>query len=843
MPFAIGNKVWFRASGTTPYIKGNPANPSAPAGAQLGGRGDPEVSRYSKPTSGLFDAQGVPSIDFEDFPGASESSDTVLTGPLSEAPAQALVDSVSVYGLVETGVHKYAATYVTADGETIPGPLLSVAANITPSAPVGALVSPTAAPTPAPTGALVPSTTAPSSAPTGALVPSIAAPSAPVAALEVPDTPGNVNDGAHSYKVTYTTAYGETTPSATSNVITIADKTVNGQVDVTIPVGPTGVTGRKLYRTDAGDVGNYKLIATIANNVDVLYTDNIADGAGAAAPITNTSQAGNIENGTHSYKTTFVTAYGETTPSVTSNVVTVVDKTLQGQVALTAIAVGPAGVTSRKIYRTVAGDAGNYKLLTTIANNTATTYTDNTADAGLGADAPITNTSQAGNIENGTHSYKTTFVTAYGETTPSVTSNVVTVVDKTLQGQVALTAIAVGPTGTVSRRVYRTVTGNAGNYKLLATIADNVTTIYTDNTADAGLGADAPITNTSQAGNIENGTHSYKVVFVSPTGDTLPSAKSNVVTVVDKTLQGQVALTAIPVGPTGTVSRKVYRTVATDVAPWKLLATIANNVDTTYTDNTADGGLGANAPVADAGKVKVSVGNIPVGPVGTTARKLYRTLTGATQLKLLTTLSNNTTTVYVDNTADGALGANAPTSEGSVVGSTLTSAGAAVGVIEQTVKNPLAPKIVTTQGRWDGGTPAGMLPDALDDGKVDDVAGTTNALRTINPNLPFGRKTGIVAQGTAIPVSGSQDFVSEVINVKGNTVGVRLPSSMEDAGVVIEISNVTNAGKSPDGTTLRVGDKLVLVNWGASIPSNPHKVKWYNRHRIQWHAEADLIAA
>ena len=739
MPFAIGNKVWFRASGTTPYIKGNPANPSAPAGAQLGGRGDPEVSRYSKPTSGLFDAQGVPSIDFEDFPGASESSDTVLTGPLSEAPAQALVDSVSVYGLVETGVHKYAATYVTADGETIPGPLLSVAANITPSAPVGALVSPTAAPTPAPTGALVPSTTAPSSAPTGALVPSIAAPSAPVAALEVPDTPGNVNDGAHSYKVTYTTAYGETTPSATSNVITIADKTVNGQVDVTIPVGPTGVTGRKLYRTDAGDVGNYKLIATIANNVDVLYTDNIADGAGAAAPITNTSQAGNIENGTHSYKTTFVTAYGETTPSVTSNVVTVVDKTLQGQVALTAI--------------------------------------------------------------------------------------------------------AVGPTGTVSRRVYRTVTGNAGNYKLLATIADNVTTIYTDNTADAGLGADAPITNTSQAGNIENGTHSYKVVFVSPTGDTLPSAKSNVVTVVDKTLQGQVALTAIPVGPTGTVSRKVYRTVATDVAPWKLLATIANNVDTTYTDNTADGGLGANAPVADAGKVKVSVGNIPVGPVGTTARKLYRTLTGATQLKLLTTLSNNTTTVYVDNTADGALGANAPTSEGSVVGSTLTSAGAAVGVIEQTVKNPLAPKIVTTQGRWDGGTPAGMLPDALDDGKVDDVAGTTNALRTINPNLPFGRKTGIVAQGTAIPVSGSQDFVSEVINVKGNTVGVRLPSSMEDAGVVIEISNVTNAGKSPDGTTLRVGDKLVLVNWGASIPSNPHKVKWYNRHRIQWHAEADLIAA
>lgn len=101
--------------------------------------------------------------------------------------------------------------------------------------------------------------------------------------------------------------------------------------------------------------------------------------------------AGNVENGAHSYKVTFVTASGETTGSAKSNVVTVVDKTTDGQVSLTGIAVGPTGTTSRKVYRTVTGDTGDYKLLTTLGNNTATTYTDNTADASLTSVLPTTN--------------------------------------------------------------------------------------------------------------------------------------------------------------------------------------------------------------------------------------------------------------------------------------------------------------------------------------------------------------------------------------------------------------------------------------------------------------------
>lgn len=117
---------------------------------------------------------------------------------------------------------------------------------------------------------------------------------------------------------------------------------------------------------------------------------------GEPAPIAPTvalaaAGAGNVDNGAHRYRVTFVTAAGETEGGAISAAVTVVDKTVNGKVALSAIPVGGSAVTARKLYRTTAGGS-SYLLLDTIANNTATTYTDNTADASLGAAAPTTNT-------------------------------------------------------------------------------------------------------------------------------------------------------------------------------------------------------------------------------------------------------------------------------------------------------------------------------------------------------------------------------------------------------------------------------------------------------------------
>lgn len=100
--------------------------------------------------------------------------------------------------------------------------------------------------------------------------------------------------------------------------------------------------------------------------------------------------AGNVDNGLHTYQITFVGPGGESPAGTTSGGVTVADKTVNGKVALTAIPTGAAntGVTARKIYRTVAGGAGSHKLVATISDNSTTTYEDNTADASLGAVAP-----------------------------------------------------------------------------------------------------------------------------------------------------------------------------------------------------------------------------------------------------------------------------------------------------------------------------------------------------------------------------------------------------------------------------------------------------------------------
>lgn len=101
--------------------------------------------------------------------------------------------------------------------------------------------------------------------------------------------------------------------------------------------------------------------------------------------------AGNVDNGAHRYLVTYVTADGETQAGVASAAVTVADKAVNGKVLVSGIPLGGASVTSRKLYRTAAGGS-TYLLLATIADNTTTTYTDNIADASLGAGAPTTNT-------------------------------------------------------------------------------------------------------------------------------------------------------------------------------------------------------------------------------------------------------------------------------------------------------------------------------------------------------------------------------------------------------------------------------------------------------------------
>lgn len=102
----------------------------------------------------------------------------------------------------------------------------------------------------------------------------------------------------------------------------------------------------------------------------------------------------------------------------------------------------------------------------------------------------------SGNVENGDHRYLVTFMTTTGETQAGVPSAAVTVVNKSVNGKVLLSDIQIGGSSVTARKIYRTAAG-ASIFLLLATIADNTTTTYTDNIADASLGVGAPTANTT----------------------------------------------------------------------------------------------------------------------------------------------------------------------------------------------------------------------------------------------------------------------------------------------------------------------------------------------------------
>lgn len=99
------------------------------------------------------------------------------------------------------------------------------------------------------------------------------------------------------------------------------------------------------------------------------------------------SQAAGVLNGDYRYKVTYVNSQ-----SVQGDVgpVTTTFAAANATLRITSIPVAPQsfGISARKIYRNTTAASGTYKLVTTINDNTTTTYDDNNADSALGAEAP-----------------------------------------------------------------------------------------------------------------------------------------------------------------------------------------------------------------------------------------------------------------------------------------------------------------------------------------------------------------------------------------------------------------------------------------------------------------------
>ncbi|MAH45222.1 hypothetical protein CMI37_05300 [Candidatus Pacearchaeota archaeon] len=184
----------------------------------------------------------------------------------------------------------------------------------------------------------------------------------------------------------------------------------------------------------------------------------------------------------------------------------------------------------------------------------------------------------------GNYSYKTTFVNATGESGASPASTGIDVSDK----KIDLDNIPIGPTGTTARKIYRTKAYGVIFY-LHSTIADNTTIVMADDdTADSALGAVPPDLHWL------NGKYKYAVSFVWGTdgvrGESSLSSRSNEIDL----YYGQMALTSIPTGAAGCTARKIYRTEGDDSdGDLRYVATIDDNVTTTYVDNDEDANLGS----------------------------------------------------------------------------------------------------------------------------------------------------------------------------------------------------------------------------------------------------------
>lgn len=96
------------------------------------------------------------------------------------------------------------------------------------------------------------------------------------------------------------------------------------------------------------------------------------------------------------------------------------------------------------------------------------------------------------------------------------------------------------------------------------------------------------------AGNVNAGTHTYKVTFtkVGQESEAGPVSAS-----VNPGVGSHISITVLVTSPDATVTgRNIYRQIAGSTGPWKLVGSQADNTTTTFDDNIADGSLGDSVP-------------------------------------------------------------------------------------------------------------------------------------------------------------------------------------------------------------------------------------------------------
>ncbi len=145
---------------------------------------------------------------------------------------------------------------------------------------------------------------------------------------------------------------------------------------------------------------------------------------------------------------------------------------------------------------------------------------------------------------------------------------------------------------------------------------------------------------------------------------------------------------------------------------------------------------------------------VPIGPSGTTARKIYRTEAGLSQLKLQQTIANNTATVGAnDLTADASLGATVPIADtsGLVLDAVSTTSGATAS--GSTTLNLVSGAAFLSTGGWAivGGLPVRYAGKSAN--QLTGIPATGDG--ALSAAMPSGSTVTSCAVLTGIPASGA----------------------------------------------------------------------------------------
>jgi hypothetical protein len=399
----------------------------------------------------------------------------------------------------------------------------------------------------------------------------------------------------------------------------------------------------------------------------ITYTGRVLGGAGSlvgpgaapsAAPAVALASGSGIESGVHEYAVVFVTAAGKSLPSPRTSITvgTLAAPATAPTAGTPTVGTGPSpGEHQYAVtFQTATGEttAGPVVIKATTLTAAPTSAPTPTAVTGLG-------------VDSGVHDYAYTHTTTIGETTPTPISGSVTtgpVVSGALVDPSSAPAVALddGTGMDVGTFQYAATFTNAAGETLPSPLSSSITT--TETTSPSSF-------DTTGGGFVAGGSldigalYQWKYTFrrTSDGLETLPSPSTGSigpVPSVNRTVRFVLANLNSP--PSG-FTRVFYRT---DGGGSTFKEVVGGALDATYFyDGSDDSTLTSAIPTTNETSFRrVTVSSIPIGGVGTTGRKVYRTAAGGSQLKLLQAIANNTSTQITDSSPDSSLGANAPTS-------------------------------------------------------------------------------------------------------------------------------------------------------------------------------------